>query len=79
MHKSVLMISMKRWFTLGASIYDVRRAWGEGARGSPNLWTNSMDFADKEGVQEIPKSCGRHIWKSPYRIQREEAGLNPGK
>ena len=35
---------------------------------TPNLWANSIDFADKEGRgdQNISKFCGRHIWNPPY-------------
>ena len=41
---------------------------GEGVKKYPNLVTNSIDFADKEGGggQKILKLCGRHIWKPPY-------------
>ena len=35
---------------LGASIYDVRTEGGRGSRNTPNLRTDSADFADKEGM-----------------------------
>ena len=47
----------------------ITSAWkGEGvSKSTPNLWTNSISFADREegGGQNILKLCGRQIWKHP--------------
>ena len=40
---------------------------GERGQNAPNMHTNSIDFADKEGGRgsKIPKFRGRHPWKPP--------------
>ena len=50
---------------LGASIYDVRTEWRGESRNTPNLRTNNVSFADREGRggPKMHQVCGCHIWK----------------
>ena len=46
------------------------------SRNAAHLRTNSIDFADKEGVRgkKMAKLCGRHIWKPPKGIKAADDG-----
>ena len=46
------------------------------SRNAAHLRTNSIDFADKEGVRgkKMAKLCGRHIWKPPKGIEAADDG-----